>query len=50
MGVLVSGNTTKSGSTISGNTASIMVVAVDPGYAGNPGKPGRGTVIATFCP
>lgn len=50
MGVLVSSNTTKSGSTISGNTASIMVVAVDPGYAGNPGKPGRGTVIATYCP
>jgi FtsP/CotA-like multicopper oxidase with cupredoxin domain len=50
MGVLVSGNTTKSGSTISGTTASIMVVAVDPGYAGNPGQPGRGTVIATYCP
>jgi FtsP/CotA-like multicopper oxidase with cupredoxin domain len=50
MGVLVSSSTSKSGSTISGNTTSIVVVAVDPGYAANPGHPGRGTVIATFCP
>jgi FtsP/CotA-like multicopper oxidase with cupredoxin domain len=50
MGVLVSSSVTKSGSTIGGNTTSIVVVAVDPGYAANPGHPGRGTVIATFCP
>ena len=50
MGVLVSSSTSKSGSTISGNTTSIVVVAVDPGYADNPGKPGRGMVIATYCP
>ena len=50
MGVLVSSAASKTGSSISGNTTSIVVVQVDPGYAGNPGKPGKGTVIATFCP
>jgi hypothetical protein len=50
MGVLVSSAANKTGSSIGGNTTSIVVVEVDPGYAGNPGKPGRGTVIATFCP
>ena len=34
MGVLVSSGVTKSGSTISSNTASIVVVEVGPGYAG----------------
>jgi FtsP/CotA-like multicopper oxidase with cupredoxin domain len=50
MGVLVSSAASQTGSSISGNTTSIVVVQVDPGYAGNPGKPGKGTVIATFCP
>jgi FtsP/CotA-like multicopper oxidase with cupredoxin domain len=50
MGVLVSSGAAKSGSTIAGNTTSIVVVAVDPGYGANPGHPGRGTVIATYCP
>jgi FtsP/CotA-like multicopper oxidase with cupredoxin domain len=50
MGVLVSSAVSKSGSTISGNTTSIVVVNVQPGYASNPGKPGAGTVIAVYCP
>ena len=50
MGVLVSSGVTKSGSSISSNTASIVVVAVEPGYAGNPGKAGMGTVVAVYCP
>ena len=50
MGVLVASSVTKSGSTISGTWGQIVVVHVDPGYASNPGHPGTGTVVATFCP
>ena len=49
MGVLVTSGVGKSGSNITGNTVSIIVVKTDPGYAGNPGHPGTGTVVATFC-
>lgn len=50
MGVLVTDSVMKSGSTIGGHWASIVVVKVDPGYAPNPGHPGTGTIVATFCP
>jgi hypothetical protein len=50
MGVLVSSSITKSGPTINGNTTSIVVVEVAPGYGPSPGKAGTGTVIATYCP
>ncbi len=50
MGVLVPSSVNKSGSNISGNTTSIVVVNVQPGYANNPGHPGNGTVIAVYCP
>jgi FtsP/CotA-like multicopper oxidase with cupredoxin domain len=50
MGVLVSSSVSKTGSTIGGNTTSIVVVNVAPGYAANPGKPGSGTVVAVYCP
>ena len=49
MGVLVAGTSAKSGSAISGNTASIVVVQVNPGYGPNPGHPGTGTVVAVYC-
>ena len=49
MGVLVASSVTKSGSTISGNWGSIVIVKTDPGYAPNPGHPGTGTIVATFC-
>jgi hypothetical protein len=49
MGVLVSSKVTKSGSTISGDAKSIVVVKTDPGYAPNPGHAGTGTVVAVFC-
>jgi hypothetical protein len=49
MGVVVAPNVTKSGSTISGTYVHIVVVKVDPGYAGNPGHPGTGTIVATYC-
>jgi hypothetical protein len=49
MGVLVASTATKSGNTISGNTVSIVVVKVNPGYDPNSGSPGTGTLVATFC-
>jgi hypothetical protein len=49
MGVLVTSGTGKSGSVVSGNTVKIVVVQVDPGFAGNPGHAGTGTIVATFC-
>jgi hypothetical protein len=49
MGVAVSSSILKNGSVISGNIISIVVVVTDPGYAPNPGHPGTGTIIATYC-
>jgi hypothetical protein len=49
MGVLVASSVTKSGSTINGTWAKIVVVKTDPGYQPNPGHPGTGTIVATFC-
>ena len=50
MGVLVASSVTKSGATINGNWGKIVVVQVDPGYAPNPGHPGKGKIVATYCP
>ncbi|HEX8919726.1 MAG TPA: hypothetical protein VF898_14580, partial [Chloroflexota bacterium] len=49
MGVAVSSGVTMSGSTISGNITSIVVVKTNTGYQPDPSHPGTGTVIATFC-
>ena len=49
MGVLVSSKVVKSGSTISGDVKSIVVVKTAPGYSPNPGHPGTGTIVAEFC-
>jgi M6 family metalloprotease-like protein len=49
MGVIVTSKVTKSGSTISGNFAEIVVVLTDPGYAPGPGHSGTGRIVATFC-
>jgi hypothetical protein len=49
MGILVSSKIGKSGSTISGDIPQIVVITTDPGYGPNPGQPGTGTEIATFC-
>jgi M6 family metalloprotease-like protein len=50
MGVLVAGTVGKSGSTIAGSFARIVVVKTGPGYAPSPGHAGIGTIVATFCP
>jgi len=49
MGVFTTNSAVKSGSAISGNTVSIIVVQTNPGYSPNAGSLGTGTVIATFC-
>jgi IPT/TIG domain len=49
MGVIVSSKITKSGNTISGDYAKIVVVKTDPGYAPGPQNAGTGTIVATFC-
>lgn len=50
MGILVADSAAKNGSTIDGHWAEIVVVRTDPGYAPDPGHPGTGTIVATFCP
>lgn len=49
MGVLVTSSVTKSGTTIGGSFAEIVVVITDPGYAPGPGHSGTGRIVATFC-
>jgi hypothetical protein len=50
MPVVVSSLITKSGPVISGDTAEVVLVAPDPGYAPDPGHPGTGTVVSVVCP
>ena len=47
--VIVSSQVTKSGPIISGNIEKIIRIQTLPGYQGNPGHPGRGTVIEVVC-
>ena len=49
MAVIVSSSIGQSGSTISGDTAHIVIVKTNSGYQPNPGHAGTGTVIATVC-
>jgi len=46
---IVSSQITQDGSVISGDTTEVVTIAVDPGYADNPGHPGTGTVIGIVC-
>jgi len=50
MGVLVASSATKTRNDVNGNWWKIVVVKTDPGYAPNPGHPGSGTIVGTFCP
>jgi hypothetical protein len=50
MGVLIASAFTKTDSQIDGTWSSIVVVRTDGGYAANPGHPGTGSIVATFCP
>jgi hypothetical protein len=47
--VIATSSASQSGSTIQGNNRKIVVVRTDPGYDGNPGHAGTGTVVAVTC-
>lgn len=47
--VIVASHVSKSGPTISGDTAEVVLVATNTGYQGNPGHPGTGTVLGVLC-
>jgi hypothetical protein len=49
MGVMVTSKVTKSGSTIGGQFAHIVVVKTNPGYAPDPSDHGTGTIVASYC-
>jgi hypothetical protein len=49
MAVIVSSGVTQVGPAISGDTARVVVVKTDSGYAPNPGHAGTGTVVGTVC-
>jgi hypothetical protein len=49
MAVIVTSSAAKSGSVVSGDTAHIVIVKTDPGYAPDPGHPGTGTVVSQVC-
>jgi len=49
MAVIVSGSINKSGATISGDIAQMVIVKTNAGYAGNPGHAGTGTVVFVGC-
>ena len=46
LGIIVTSKVTKSGSTITGTIVKLVVVQVNPGYAGSPGNAGTGTIVA----
>jgi hypothetical protein len=49
MAVIVTSSAAKSGPVISGDTAHIVIVRTDPGYAPDPGHAGTGTVVSQVC-
>ena len=50
MGVVVTGSVSRSGSEFTGDVVEIVVVRTDAGFAPNPGHPGTGTIVASYCP
>jgi hypothetical protein len=49
MATAAASSANKSGSSIAGDIAKIVIVKTDPGYAADPGHAGTGTIIATLC-
>jgi hypothetical protein len=47
--IIVSSTVTKNGSSISGDIPHLVLVKTDPGYAGNPGHAGTGTIVSVVC-
>ncbi|HVS31410.1 MAG TPA: BACON domain-containing protein [Thermoanaerobaculia bacterium] len=49
LAVLASSRMQANGSRLEGDVVKIVVVQTNPGYAGNPGHPGTGVVVAVIC-
>ena len=49
MAIIVSSHVTKAGPSIGGDTLHIGIVKTDPGYQGNPGHAGTGTIVGVDC-
>jgi len=49
MEIIVSSNISKHGHTITGDVLHIVLVKTNPGYQGNPGHAGTGTIIQQVC-
>jgi hypothetical protein len=49
MAIIVASNVSKSGSSISGDILHVVIVKTDPGYQGNPGHAGTGTIVGVVC-
>jgi hypothetical protein len=49
MAVIVTCSVSKNGSSISGGAVHIVVVRTNPGYIGDPGHLGTGTVVGFIC-
>ncbi len=47
--IIVTSTVTKDGNNEGGNIVEILIVHTDPGYAGNPGHAGTGTVTSVVC-
>jgi len=49
MAIIVASTVTKSGPAISGDILHVVIVKTNPGYAGNPGHAGTGTIVSVVC-
>jgi hypothetical protein len=49
MAIVVSSQVKNSGSSIGGDVLHLVIVKTDPGYQGNPGHAGTGTIVSVIC-
>jgi hypothetical protein len=49
MAIIVASHVDNSGASIGGDTPHIVIVKTDPGYQGNPGHAGTGTIVGVVC-
>ena len=49
MAIVVASQVKNTGSSIGGDTAHLVIVKTDPGYQGNPGHAGTGTIVSVVC-
>jgi len=49
MAIVVSSHVAQSGSSVGGDVQHLVIVKTDPGYEGNPGHAGTGTIVSVVC-